>query len=50
MCRYHVTEFKYLGTTLTNHDCKDKQNYEQIKLKDCLLLFNPEPFVFPFAT
>ena len=50
MCLYNVTEFKYLGTTPIHHDCKDEQNYEQIKLKEYLLPLNPEPFVFPFAT
>jgi hypothetical protein len=50
MCLYDVTEFKYLGPTPISHECKDEQNYEQIKLKECLLSLNPEPFVFPFAT
>jgi hypothetical protein len=50
MCLYDVTEFKHLGNTPINHDYKDEQNYEQIKLKECLLQINSKHFVFPFAT
>jgi len=40
-----VEEFKYLGTT--KFYCG--RNYEQIKVRKCLLSFGAEPFVFQAA-
>ena len=44
-----VEEFKYLGTTLTNKNSIQEQIKEQIEVKECLLLFGTESFVFQFA-
>jgi hypothetical protein len=42
-------KFKYLGTTLTNNPNESKfysgRNYEQIDVRECLLLFRAESFV-----
>ena len=41
-----VEEFKYLGKTLTNQNSIQE---EQIEVRECLLLFGAESFVFQFA-
>ena len=44
-----VEEFKYLGTTLTNKNSIQEETGEQIEVRECLLLFGAESFVFQFA-
>ena len=44
-----VEEFKYLGTTLTNKKFYSGTNEEQIEVRECLLSFGAESFVFQFA-
>jgi hypothetical protein len=42
-----VDEFKYLGTTLTNQN--SIQEEIKSRLRECLLSFGAESFVFEFA-
>jgi hypothetical protein len=42
-----VEDFKYLGTTLTNQN--SIQEEEQIEVREYLLSFGAESFVFQFA-
>ena len=43
-----VEQFKYLGATPTNQNSIDGEN-EQIEVRECLLSFGAESFVFQFA-
>ena len=43
-----VEEFKYLGTTLTNKN-SIQEEFKRIEVRECLLLFGTESFVFQFA-
>ena len=43
-----VKEFKYLGTTLTNLFYPGR-NKEKTEVRECLLSFTAEAFVFQFA-
>ena len=42
-------EFKYLGTSLTNQNSIQEEIKEQTEVRECLLPFGAEPFVFQFA-
>ena len=44
-----VEQFKYLGTTLTNHNSIQEEIREQNRVRECLLSFGSESFVFQFA-
>jgi hypothetical protein len=44
-----VAKFKYLGTTLTDHDCMNEEIKSTTKFGEWLLPFGPESFVFPPA-
>jgi hypothetical protein len=44
-----VEVFKYLGTTLTDHDSIQEEIKEQTEDWECLLSFAAESFVFQFA-
>ena len=49
-----VEEFPYLGTTLTNQnsiqkEIKSRLKLEEIEVRECLLPFGAEPFVFQFT-
>ena len=44
-----LEEFKYLGTTLTNQNSIQEDIKEQIYVRECLLFFGAEFFVFQFA-
>ena len=44
-----VEEFKYLGTTLTNQNSIQEEIKWDIEVRECLLLFGAESFVFQFA-
>jgi hypothetical protein len=42
----NVAKFKYLGKAVTNQSCVNEK-VEQTKVRDCLLTFRSESFVFP---
>jgi hypothetical protein len=44
-----VEQFKYLGRTLTSQSSVQEQNYEQVEVKESLLLFGAESSIFQFA-
>ena len=44
-----VEELKYLGTTLTNQNFIQDRNQEPTVVRECLLSFGAESFVFQFA-
>jgi hypothetical protein len=44
-----VEEFKDLGTTVNNPNSIHKKNLKQIDVRECLLSFGAEFFVFQFA-
>ncbi len=44
-----VEEFKYLGTTLTNQNYIQEEIKQQFEVRECLLSFGTESFVFQFA-
>jgi len=44
-----VEGFKYLGTTLTNKNSIQEEIKSRLKVRECLLLFSAESFVFQFA-
>ena len=44
-----VEEFKHFGTTLTNQNSIQEEIKEQIEVRECLLSFGAESFVFRFA-
>ena len=44
-----VEQFKYLGTTLTNQNSIYEEIKSRYEMKECLLSFGAESFVFQFA-
>ena len=44
-----VEEFKYLGVTLTNQNSVQEEIKNRFKVRECLLSFGAESFVFQFA-
>jgi hypothetical protein len=44
-----VEQFKYLGTALTNQNSIHEEIKEQIGVRECLLSFCAEYFVFQFT-
>jgi hypothetical protein len=44
-----VEQFRNLGTTLTNQNSVQEEIKEQIEVRECLLSFGAESFVFQFA-
>ena len=44
-----VEEFKYLGATLANQNSIQEEIKSRLKLRECLLLFGAESFIFQFA-
>jgi len=44
-----VEELKYLGTTLTNQNSIQEEIKSKSKVREWLLLFGAESFVFQFA-
>jgi len=44
-----VELFKYFGTTLTNQNSMQKKKKEQMEVRECLLSFGAESFVFQFV-
>jgi hypothetical protein len=44
-----VEQFKYLGKTLTNENYIQEEIKERVEVRQCLLLFGAECFVFQFA-
>ena len=44
-----VEEFKYLGKAITNQNSIQEEIKGQMEVRECLLLFGAEFFVFQFA-
>ena len=44
-----VGELKYLGIRLTNQNSIQEEIKIRLKLRECLLLFGAESFIFPFV-
>ena len=44
-----VEQFTYLGSTLTNQNSIQEEIKSRLKLRECLLLFGAESFIFQFA-
>jgi len=42
--------FKYLGTNLTNQNFINEETKSRFEVRQCLLSFGAESFVFQFAT
>jgi hypothetical protein len=45
-----VEEFKYLGTTLIDRHSIQEEITKQIEVRECLLSFSAESFVFQFVS
>jgi len=44
-----VENLKYLGTTLTNQNSVQEEIKEQIEVRECLLSYGAEYFLFQFS-